>query len=201
MKDYPKLPPEELIANNMCPECLAPLRFEDGCYYWFKEPHQFVHILSRCVMANPGTWEEFCPASWTGTGTHHFSYALRFHDGEWRSADPQRRSLELRYPAIVGRTDCPVEPTLPATGHSFLSIDGPAILSAYYGDGAKTYVRFYESEGAGGSVTVSLDWEPQSAQTITLQGETGDTPVEIAGRTVRLSLGPWQIATLELTRG
>lgn len=33
MKDYPKLPPEELIANNMCPECLAPLRFEDGCYY------------------------------------------------------------------------------------------------------------------------------------------------------------------------
>lgn len=170
----------------------------DGCYYWFKEPDQFGHVLLRGVELKEGTWEAFCPASLTGAGTHTFRYALRFHDGDWRQADPQRRSLELRYPPLVVRADHPSAATLPGGSHSFLSVEGPALLSAYYADGDANILRVYEYTGQGGDVTVTLDRTPTIAQAVELSGQPADTPVALEGREIRLHLRPWQIATLRL---
>ncbi|NLE43802.1 MAG: hypothetical protein GX620_03690 [Chloroflexi bacterium] len=173
----------------------------NGCYYWLKEPHQMGHVALRCVAATPGTWEALGPAEWSGSGTHHFSYVVRFHDGEWRVAEPQRRSMELRYPPIVGRADCPGDPVLPATGHSFLDIDGPVLLSAYYNEGRDSFIRVYEADGTGGTVTVSLDWQPSNAQVVDLRGRAMDVPLDVLDHTVRLNVGPRQIATLKVSRG
>ena len=138
--------------------------------------------------------------SFTGTGTHEFRYALRFHDGDWRQADPQHRALELRHPPLVKRADYPQEAVLPAAEHSFIQIDGPAILSAYYNEDDAAYIRVYENEGRGGEVTLSLDWTPLSAELVDFLGRAVDSPVARGGQRVTFELGAWQIATLKLIR-
>jgi len=47
----------------------------------------------------------------------------------------------------VGRANFPTTATLPAAGHSFLSVEGPALLSAFYSDGEDVLVRLYENTG------------------------------------------------------
>lgn len=182
----------------------------DGNYYWLKEPGQFGHVLLRCIALREGTWEAFCPLSLTGTGEHCFSYALCFHDGEWRAADPQRRALELRHPPLVVRADCPGEAALPVPAHSFLRLDGPALLSAYYVDrpaagqaagSGDACLRFYECEGRGGEVTLAMDWAPSGAQAVDLLDQPLDVPVRVDGRHVHVAVKPWQIVTLRLGRG
>lgn len=172
----------------------------DGSTYWFKEPHQFGHILLRCAARKPGTWERFCPATFGGTGVHSFRYALRFHDGDWRKADPQRRSLELRHPPVVMRALHPSPAVLPRDQHSFLQIEGPALLSAYYTEGERVYLRVYEHMGRGGEIVATFDWSPRAARLVDLLGQTIEQPVEISGSQVKTTLRPWQIATLEIER-
>jgi hypothetical protein len=173
----------------------------DGSYYWFKEPHQFGHILLRCVARKPGTWEAFCPPSWGGSGVHRFSYALRFHDGDWRAADPQRRSLELRHPPVVARAECPGPALLPHDAHSFLHLEGPALLSAYYTEGDASILRIYEHTGGGGEACITLDWCPTEAVAVDLLAQTMNLPVRLDGQRVMVTLQPWQIATLRLRHG
>jgi alpha-mannosidase len=170
----------------------------DGNYYWFKEPGLFGHILLRCLARPAGGWEEFAGDHWSGAGVHVFNYALRFHDGDCYAADPQRRSAELRHPPVVVRADCLSPATMPQV-HSFLQIQGPALLSAYYREDEATYARLYEREGRGGEVTCTFDWTPSSAQAVDLLGQALDIPVRAAGQRVYVSLRPWQIVTLKLS--
>ena len=170
----------------------------DGSTYWLKEPGQIGHILLRCVQSTPGTWEEFCPQSFGGSGTHGFSYTICFHDCDWRAADPQRRSLELRYPPVVARADHEAQAKLPGDRHTFLHVDGPALISAYYAVEDGVILRLYENEGTGGDVAVTFDWEPAAAQFVDLLGNQVDGSIKTDGRIVSFSLRPWQIATLRI---
>jgi hypothetical protein len=180
--------------------CGVTLISADGNYYWFKEPGQFGHIVLRAMQLKEGTWEVFCPVSMTGAGLHQFSYAFRFHDGDWRQADPQRRSLELRHPAVVARADHPTEARLPPA-HSFLQIDGPALFSAYYSEGDHACVRFYECTGHGGDVTLTFDWSPSAGQAVDFLSRPVAMPVELEGNKVTVAAKPWQIVTLKLKYG
>ncbi|MHB1296080.1 MAG: glycoside hydrolase family 38 N-terminal domain-containing protein [Anaerolineae bacterium] len=172
----------------------------DGAYYWFKEPGQMGHVLLRCLLRTPGSWEEYTGEAWSGSGVHAFSYAIRFHDGDWRAADAQRRSAELRHPVEVARPNYTTEAKLDA-GHSFLALSDNAQLSAYYAEDDGAVVRLYERDGRSGEATVTLDWQPAAAQVVDLLGKPLDTPAHVAGSQVRVTLRPWQIATLKLTRG
>ena len=169
----------------------------DGCYYWLKEPGRLGHILLRCVRLTPGTWEERCGEHLAGAGVHTFSYALHFHDGNWRDAGPERRSAELHLPPVVRGAEGVTPATLPAA-HSFLALAGPAQLSACYWEGEHLLVRLYEREGMGGEATLTLDRAPQSAQAEDLLGQRADVPVQVQGQEVRVLLRPWQIVTLRL---
>jgi hypothetical protein len=180
--------------------CGVTLISVDGCYYWFKEPGCFGHIPIRCMLLKEGTWEAFCPVSMTGTGLHQFSYVFRFHDGAWRQADPQRRSLELRYPPGVVRTDHPGEAVLPANQHSFLQLEGPALVSAYYTEGDHAIVRLYEHTGQGGDVTLHLDWAPAAAEVVDFLEQPVAGQVQVSGKQVTVGVRPWQIVTLRLSR-
>jgi hypothetical protein len=172
----------------------------DGNYYWFKEPGQFGHVMLRCIEFRDGTWETYCPPTMTGAGVHNFNYALSFHDGNWRLADPQHRARELRHPPVVARAYYPTPAALPGDVHSFLDLKGPALLSAFYRDGEANYVRFYECEGRGGDITMTFDWEPQSAQVVDLVGKELDIPVKVEGKQVTMAVLPWQIVTVRLIR-
>jgi hypothetical protein len=89
---------------------------------------------------------------------------------------------------------------LPASGHSFLRLAGPALLSAYYLQGDAAYVRFYEHQGRGGEVTLALDWAPHGAQAVDLLDRPLDVPLRLEGGQVRVQCRPWQIVTLRLDR-
>jgi hypothetical protein len=91
--------------------------------------------------------------------------------------------------------------TLPANQHSFLTQEGPALLSAYYCQGEETILRIYEKEGQGGEVHITLDWTPAAAQAIDLTGQVIEMPVRVDGKRVAVTIKPWQIVTLGLTRG
>ena len=171
----------------------------DGAYYWFKEPGTLGHVVLRALASKPGTWEEFSADVWTGAGVHEFNYAYRFHDGVWRQTDPQRRSQELRHPPVVARPNYPAQPVL-ADGHSFVELSANALLSAYYVEDAAAFIRVYEREGRGGEVTLTLDWAPAGAQVVDLLGNVLDTPVQLAGQQVVVTMRHWQIATIRLTR-
>jgi hypothetical protein len=141
-----------------------------GCTYWFAEPGVFGHLLLRCVELKHGTWERFCPTSLTGSGTHAFTYAFRFHSGDWRQGGPQRRSLELRFPPVVARA---FEP-------------------------GGCLVRLYEHQGTGGEVRLRFDRTPKAAQAVDLLGQPTGIPVTLDGQEVRLELRRWQIVTLRV---
>ncbi|MFN8446658.1 MAG: hypothetical protein U0175_38050 [Caldilineaceae bacterium] len=172
----------------------------DGAYFWLKEPGLLGHVLLRACVRTPGTWEEFCPEVMTGSGVHRFQYAFRFHDGEWRAADPQHRAAELRHPVVVARPNHVTEASLPANEHSFLALEGPAMLSAYYRQGGSTVLRMVENEGQGGIVSVKLDWTPVSVEAIDLTGKTITVPIQQQGQTLNVTIKPWQIITLQMER-
>lgn len=169
----------------------------DGCYYWFKDRERFGHVVVRCLDLAPGTWETRIAAAMSGTGTHTFNYALRLHDGDWRAAEPQRRAAELRHPLRVVRPDYPVASTL-GDQHSFLALEGPALLSAYYTEAQHTTARLYEAQGQGGQATLTLDWAPSAAVAVDLHGEEIEVPVEMTDRQISVTLQPWQIVSLRL---
>jgi hypothetical protein len=172
----------------------------DGNYYWFKEPGLLGHILLRCLRRTPDSWEMFTADHWSGSGVHTFTYAFRFHDGDWRAADPQHRSAELRHPPVVLRADCPTLATLPAS-HSFLELTGPAMLSAYYSEDHHLFIRLYEREGKGGETTLTVDWAPSTVEAVDLLGHPIDVPVRVVDHRVGVDLRPWQIVTLKMGRG
>ncbi len=133
----------------------------------------------------------------TGSGVHEFTYALRFHDGEWRAADPQRRAAELHLPVRAVRADFATEGALPAT-HSFVEVAGPALASAVYSEGGQQIVRIYEHEGTGGPVTITLDRAPSVVTAIDMLGQPVEVPLSVSGNAITVEVRPWQIVTLRI---
>ena len=172
----------------------------DGNFFWQKDADRYGPVLIRILKFAPGSWEEQCAPVMTGSGVHEFTYALRFHNGEWRAADPQRRAAELHLPVRAVRADFTTEGALPET-HSFIDIDGPALASAVYAEGGQQIVRIYEHEGTGGAVTITLDRVPAGVTAIDLLGQAVDIPVTVSGSVISVELRPWQIATLRIEPG
>jgi hypothetical protein len=171
----------------------------DGPYYWMKEPGAVGPVLVRALARYAATWEQYAADASTGAGVHEFDYVLRFHNGDWRKGDPQRRSQELRHPPVVARPNYPTQPLL-ADSHSFMELSANALLSAYYVESDAAVIRIYDREGQGGEVSITLDWAPTGAQVVDLIGNVLDTPVQLDGQRVVVTLRPWQIATLRLKR-
>jgi alpha-mannosidase len=67
------------------------------------------------------------------------------------------------------------------------------------GNSEAAVVRLVETRGEGGEVTVSLPGWVQSVDQVNLL-ERQACPLTITGDQVRLSLRPWDIATLRLSR-
>ncbi|MCE5260102.1 MAG: hypothetical protein LLG44_13745, partial [Chloroflexi bacterium] len=174
-------------------------RSVDGNYYFFKEPGCLGPILARALARHPDDWERFTAAASSGAGVHEFTYVLRLHDGDWRVADPQRRSQELRHPPVVVRPNCPAKPAL-GPDFELLALSDNALLSACYAEGDALVVRIYERDGRGGEIGLKLGFTPAAVRAEDLCAKPLDAPLRVEGRTIRAMLRPRQIATLRISR-
>lgn len=128
-------------------------------------------------------------------GQHRMGYAIYPHTGDWRTAD------------TVGKALCFARPVLWIKGHpgeplrqSFLKASAPNVVVDTIKpaeDGEGWVVRLYESTGAHAAVTLEFGVEISAVWTSNiLEDRLEGLPVE--GRICRLSLRPFQIATLRV---
>jgi hypothetical protein len=169
----------------------------DGNVYWQKDAGRIGPVLLRAQLRTPDTWEARTALSMNGSGVHDFSVAIQLHDGPTPIAVLQSRSAELHHPPVAIRGDRPAEPRLPSE-HSFLRVEGPAMVSAVHREGGDLIVRVWENTGVGGDVAVHLDRVIASAALIDLTWGELDQPVVVRGQSVAIKLRPWQIATIRI---
>ncbi|MCU0501422.1 MAG: glycosyl hydrolase-related protein, partial [Anaerolineae bacterium] len=152
-------------------------------------------------------------------GQHQFTYALFPHAGDWTAAETVRRGWELNVPVVCVATDdgrrttddggrtpaglsrsqtVPSAPALPLA-HSFLEVNGPAILEAIKPaeDGDGWIVRLYEPNGGRGTVMLRSARPWQQVVACNLVEENG-APMPNDGQTVRFPIGPFEIVTLRV---
>lgn len=134
-------------------------------------------------------------------GEHRFTYSLYPHRGDWRQGTVGA-AYQLNDPPIATRvgpgpsSSSPPSATLLAVDRANIVIE--TVKAAE--DGGDLIVRLYENERSRGSVVLSLGFDVVSAQRCDLLEEPiGSGGCELVdGRTVRLDVGPYQIATLRL---
>jgi alpha-mannosidase len=168
---------------------------------WFifdRERNELAHILINSVDEPYAQWEESVNATMRGVGRHRFTFSLVPHESNWRQANLWRLSEELCTPVL--ETLATPGGELPASG-SLIEVAPPGVaLSACYRDGDRVLVRVHDTVGAGGETQITLPFEVADATVVDLHGDPLDgAEVEADGRTVTLTLTPWQIATVAVT--
>jgi alpha-mannosidase len=140
--------------------------------------------------------------------SHTFEYALTSAPGDWRSAETARIGHEYNNP-LIARVLEPHQGDLPSTA-SFLRVEPSSVVltvlkpsgnaiahqaAAEVGLGNAVVMRLYESSGLPTDVTIHGHWPFADAELTDLLEEPS-RPVEIRDRAIRLSLEPFQIATI-----
>lgn len=127
-------------------------------------------------------------------GTHEFTYALLPHDGDWTTAETVRHAWELNVPAQAVIGCRAAEPA-----HSFLTLDGPAILEALKPaeNGHGLIVRLYEPHGSRGEVTLTPCFPVRQVTACNLVEEDGEHIPLRDGR-FTFAMRPFQIRTFRL---
>jgi alpha-mannosidase len=117
--------------------------------------------------------------SFQDQGTQRFSYELVPHAGDWRTAEPTRRSVLLGSP-VRAMQESSHDGALPAE-HSFASDGGGTVMV--------TAVKGTEdaTNGPGGADLV--------VRAVETRGEPGRSRIQIAGRVIEEDFGPSQIRT------
>ncbi|MEK7667619.1 MAG: glycoside hydrolase family 38 C-terminal domain-containing protein [Gemmatimonadota bacterium] len=135
------------------------------------------------------------PDSLADRGRHAFRYAVYPHAGDWRVAETVRRAAEFTTPLVAA-----VEPAHPGPlggATSFVSVDGQGVELAWVKraeDADALVLRLVEWHGRPATATVTLRAPIRSARRANLLEDAGEA-VPVAGRTFRVALRPYEIAT------
>lgn len=178
-------------------------RFETCGQKWvdLSEGHYGVSLLNDCKYGH--SVQEGCigltllksgtsPNPAADQETHHFTYALLPHAGDWRTGGTVRQSYFLNQPAQT------LSGGKPGTSVSLLSVDAPnavveTVKRAENGKG--TVVRLYESDNA--LTTVTLQWRrPFAAVQECNLLEHPIAALSAQGNSVTFSLKPYEIKTI-----
>lgn len=130
-------------------------------------------------------------------GRHEFHYSLIPHQGDWRSANIERRGREVNSGLTIRLPDCGAGTRYGLT-HSFLSLDAPpnvivtAIKKAERDD--SVIVRLAETTGTSAEASVRVGGAGSGAELVNFL-ERHARPV--VGKVV---LGPFKIVTVKLSR-
>jgi alpha-mannosidase len=128
-------------------------------------------------------------------GTHHFTYSLLPHAGDWRAAEVVRRAYELNSPLFISE-----QKLGEADSASFVRCDSDHVVLetvkvAQDGDGL--ILRMYEAHNQRGPVTISFDRPILTARETDLL-ERDLHAVEVSENSLSITIKPFEIKTLRV---
>lgn len=132
--------------------------------------------------------------------THTFDYALMPHGGDWRTAEATRRGMEFNNPLICWK---PIKKAgrLPSR-MSFISVQGPADISAVKPTPGGIIVRLYESTGQPADVVLETFLTMEKAVEVNmLEKEDGSLPLDVHSKRLPVHLNPFEIKTIKIMMG
>jgi alpha-mannosidase len=139
------------------------------------------------------------PDSLADRGRHRFRFALWPHGGDRAAAQVERRAAEYTVPLLA----TPQDAHEGALGRqtSLVSADAPNVEVTWVKraeDGDALVLRLVEWHGRPATTTVTLTAPVREARRANLLEDAGAS-VPVSGRTIRVELRPWEIATLLVT--
>jgi len=149
------------------------------------------NVLRLSLLRSP-VW----PDSIADRGHHSFRFLVYPHAGDWRAAGTVRRAAEITTPLVAG-TEAP-HPGALGRATSFASVDVPGVELSWVKraeDSDALVLRLVEWEGRAETATVTLREPIRSARRANLLEDPGEA-IPATGRTFRLALRPYEIATV-----
>ena len=173
----------------------------DGDRYWTYDAAtgELRHILFTPVDDEEAGWEAWVPKDRLALGWHDFRHRLLFHDGDWRAADACGESDRLRLPLRAVKPVGPGAEALAGPGDQLAVEPASVRLSAFHETQEGCALRLYESAGTPVEACVQLPTEFAEAVRTDFNGEPIAAVAELQGRTLRIPLRAWEIATVKLT--
>ncbi len=129
-------------------------------------------------------------------GSHHFTYSIVPHAGDWKSSEVWKRGHELNTPCRI------IPATPPRPRNSWLSlgskgVDVAAIKRAE--DDLGLVVRLVEMQGKETRTSLRVGWPVEQAQKCDLMEREISDPLEVQSGEVEIELSPYEISTWRLT--
>jgi alpha-mannosidase len=159
----------------------------DSKYGW----DYHANVLRLSLLRSP-VW----PDSIADRGHHAFRFAVAPHAGDWRAAGTLRYASEFTTPLLAAAE--PAHPGALGRTASFASVDVPGVELSWVKraeDSDAVVLRLVEWHGRAETATVTLRAPIRSARRANLLEDPGET-IPVAGRTFRLALRPYEIATV-----
>ena len=136
------------------------------------------------------------PDSLADRGHHTFRFQVIPHAGDWRAAGTLRRAAEITTPLLAAAE--PVHAGPLGRTVSFASVDVPGVELTWIKraeDSDALVLRLVEWDGRAETATVTLREPIGSARHANLLEDPGES-IPFTGRTFRLALRPYEIATV-----
>ena len=141
------------------------------------------------------------PDSVADRGRHSFRFAVYPHAGDWRAAGTVRRAAEYVVPLLSATEPSHAGPLGRETG--LASVDAPTVDIAWVKraeDSDAIVLRLVEWGGQTATATVTMRESVRAARRANLLEDPGET-IPVAGRTFRVALRPFEIATVLVDAG
>ncbi len=160
-----------------------------------KYGYDAVGNLLRLTLLRSPTW----PDPDADRQKHHFAYGLYPHGGDWKQARSVRQGYEFNYGLKAMQAGAHTGAMPPE--HSFVSIAEPhVVLTAVKKaeDGNGLVMRFYEWEGKGGSITLTVPAGATGATIVNLMEKPEGAAITVSGGKVVVPVSPFQIQTVRV---
>jgi alpha-mannosidase len=134
-------------------------------------------------------------------GSHELLYSLYPHRGTWKEAGTLRRASEINNP-LLARQVMAHKGQLSAA-HSFIQAEPDNVVVSclkkemgYYGRGV--ILRLYEAFGKPAEIKIQFPWPVEAQETDLIERPL--KKLDSRGKTLSLSLNPYEIKTLRISK-
>lgn len=164
----------------------------NDCKYGYSadEDSLALTLLKSSTYPNPEADQE----------THHFTYSIMPHPGDWRRADIPAAAYKLNIPVMTVAGLMTSSPLLSCALPPFVRTDKENVIVETVKqqlDGEDIIVRMYECHGARSDVTLTFGIEPRSVRTANLLEDVLED-VNLQENHVKLTIRPYEIMTFRV---
>lgn len=171
--------------------------------YWLRAPGKSrLELLLINSVDSLEEWEHLvAPSTLRGVGPHRMRYAVCLLDGDMMATLP-RVAEALRQPVIqrpVLRSPIASDVPFPLDQPVLTLTPSTVAWDALTCTDGTIHLRIHEHAGRQTEAEITLPWPVKQAAAVDFDGQPDARFAPVCdGRTVRLTLAPWQIATLAL---